>query len=244
MKKHLQSYIRVLLTVAAASVFAWGIHAQQAGLRSTSSPASVPMRGHPIDAMLRQMLLATVRISVSTENGFRHIGSGFVVSEDGYIITARHVADQQAQYLAIFGDGAVLEAKVVHVSTFTDCAVLKVERCGLAIATLREKDVFLGENVFVMGSPVDELFENYVTHGIVSQPDIRLLAISIADLFMLDAAVNPGNSGGPVFDDFGHVVGMVVALVPGAEGMGYAVKAVDIIDALAKAKAIFEADKG
>jgi serine protease Do len=198
----------------------------------------------PVESVLLKAQEATVRISVSSENGFRHIGAGFVVSEDGYIITARHVASKQAQYLAIFDNNAVLEAKVVYISTFTDCAVLKVEHRGLATIALREEAVFLGEDVFVIGSPVDELFENYVTHGIVSKLRVSLLDLSIADVFMYDAATNPGNSGGPVLDERGCVVGMVVAVVPGAHGLAYAVYASDIADTLEKARGKAEGDKG
>jgi serine protease Do len=204
------------------------------GAYAEKSSCAISM--HPVEAMLSQVQAATVRISVSSENGFRHIGAGFVVSEDGYIITAGHVASKQAQYLAIFGDNTVLEAKVVFINAFTDCAVLKVDHRGLTPITLREEPAFLGEDVFVVGSPVDELFENYVTHGIVSKLRVRLLDLSITDVFMLDAATNPGNSGGPVLDERGQVIGMVIAVAPGAHGLAYAVYASDIADTLEKAR--------
>jgi S1-C subfamily serine protease len=88
------------------------------------------------------------------------------------------------------------------------------------------------------------MFEDYVTKGIVSKINVFIPYLSITELFMIDAAVNPGNSGGPVFDTKGNVLGIAIARVPSMSGMGCVVPSADIAYVLEKARETLSKDKG
>ncbi len=157
-------------------------------------------------------------------------GSGIVLSSDGYILTNAHcVSDAQAAGESMtveFSDGSTYESVIVGADTDTDVALLKIDAAGLqpaAIGTV--KNVRPCQTVYVMGHPAQNL-KFTITSGIVSGLD-RSVTFSdgtTLQLFQLDAAVNPGNSGGPVYDTQGNVVGMVTAKYVDltTEGIGFA----------------------
>lgn len=223
-------YILICFAIVAVCTLAW--------LGTIASPDMLDPapRPHLIELMLFDAQKSTVRVSVEYEGTFKHVGSGFVATSDGYIITARHVADMPAPYRVTWQNGIYADATVVFVSTFTDCAVLKIDGVGLDCLPLRATRPHLGETVYVIGNPVGELFENYVTRGIVAKLRVALPALNLTDLFMIDAAVNVGNSGGPILDEHGYVIGIAIAKMPYADGMGFAVCAEDIADTLQKAR--------
>lgn len=210
------------------------ISAMLAGLCGKEVPQ--PVSPHPIESVLHNARIAAVRVSMESEGEYSHIGSGFVVAEDGYIVTARHVANKGGKYRVSFADGTELDAKVAFISSLADCAVLKVRHKGLAHMKIRSQGPRLGETVFTVGTPISTFLENYITCGIVSKLRVSVEKLGALDVFMIDAAVSPGNSGGPVIDTDGRVVGMVIARVPGAVGLNFAVYAEDIADVLGKAR--------
>lgn len=167
-------------------------------------------------------------------------GSGFIVSPDGYIITNYHVIEAaykagSAINVALY-DGSVYPAAVVGADEGGDIAVLKIDAEGLCPAQLGSSDtVLVGDTVYTVGNPLSWL-EFSMTTGHVSALNREIAAgdnISGINMFQLDAPVNSGNSGGPVYNDRGEVIGIVTAKYSetGVEGLGFAIP---ISDARAK----------
>jgi serine protease Do len=135
------------------------------------------------------------------------IGSGFIISPDGYILTNAHVVDGVDQVQVKLTDRREFTAKVVGVDKKTDIALLKIPASGLPTVKIGDsKDVKVGQWVVAMGSPFG--FENSVTAGIVSAKSRSLPGDGYVPFIQTDVAVNPGNSGGPLFDLDGDVVGI------------------------------------
>lgn len=164
------------------------------------------------------------------EDGFRvGGGSGFFISDDGLIVTNRHViADKEAEYSVMAHDGQVLPAKVIAVDTVLDLGILKVEGSGFPFLELGDSDKLkTGQTVIAIGYALAE-FENTVTKGIISGLNRRLIAGGFDDAEILeeaiqtDAAINPGNSGGPLLNLSGEVIGINTAVTDGAQSLGFA----------------------
>ena len=165
---------------------------------------------------------AVVRIS----NGQGTVGSGFIYSSEGHVLTAHHVIDKLDEIYVIFPDGKVFPADVVGSCAFSDVAVLKIDDIpGVEPPAMSDSSkVKVGDPVATIGSPFD-LAESLNT-GIISQMN-RFADIEydgqtrwVANLIQFDAAVNFGNSGGPLFDSDGGVIGLVIARVGPEEGDG------------------------
>lgn len=148
-------------------------------------------------------------------------GSGFIVSPDGYIITCKHVVDG-APAIDIMLEGKSLNVNVIAVEDEGDLALLKLDgRSDLPFLELREATtVRAGDEVTAVGFPLG-VMAPVVTRGIVSLSPTRLGQYPYA-LIQIDAAVNPGNSGGPLFDADGKVIGIVDAKIIGVDRMNYA----------------------
>nr|WP_084437051.1 DegQ family serine endoprotease [Pseudodonghicola xiamenensis] len=151
------------------------------------------------------------------------LGSGFVVSEDGYVVTNNHVIDGADQIQIEFFDGKELEAKVVGTDPNTDIALLKVEaKEPLPFVKFGDSDTArVGDWVMAMGNPLGQGFS--VSAGIVSARN-RALSGTYDDYIQTDAAINRGNSGGPLFDMEGEVIGVNTAILSpngGSIGIGF-----------------------
>lgn len=163
-------------------------------------------------------------------------GSGFVISEDGYILTNYHVIEDAYsggyEIKVMFYNGDSYTAEVKGFDRNNDIAVLKIEAEGLNAAELGTSDsLFVGDTVYAVGNPLGEL--NYsMTSGMVSATD-RLITTEegTMTMFQFDAAVNQGNSGGPVYNVYGQVVGVVTAKSreDGTEGLGFAIPIDDAV---------------
>ena len=159
-------------------------------------------------------------------------GTGFIISSDGYILTNNHVVEtaykQDLKVTVMLYDGTEYEAKIVGVEgDNNDIAVLKIDAVGLNAATLGNSDEMkVGESVYLVGNPLGELTYT-MTAGIISALDREIAAEqdSSVNMFQLDAAVNSGNSGGPVYNSRGQVIGVVTAKYKstGVEGLGFAI---------------------
>ena len=159
-------------------------------------------------------------------------GSGFFISEDGYILTNYHVVEEAQELRIIQADGIEQAVKLVGFDQFSDLAVLKADGEVPAVAALGNSDVLKsGETVIAIGSPLGE-FKNTVTVGVVSATGRSIdtgEGYSIEDLIQTDAAINQGNSGGPLLNLAGQVVGINTMIVRAsssgtvAEGLGFAV---------------------
>ena len=159
-------------------------------------------------------------------------GSGFIIDADGYILTNNHVIEDAYkggyEVSVLMHDGTAYTAEIVGVDKDNDIAVLKIDAEGLVAAELGDSDsVTVGQVVYAVGNPLGEL--NYtMTTGIVSATDraITTEADSVPiNMFQMDAAVNSGNSGGPVYNSAGQVIGVVTAKTSatGVEGLGFAI---------------------
>ncbi|MDF1669328.1 MAG: Do family serine endopeptidase [Roseovarius sp.] len=151
------------------------------------------------------------------------LGSGFVISEDGYVVTNNHVIESADEIIIEFYSGAELEAKVIGTDPKTDIALLKVETdVPLAFVSFGDSDTArVGDWVMAMGNPLGQGFS--VSAGIVSARN-RALSGTYDDYIQTDAAINRGNSGGPLFNLDGNVIGVNTAILSpngGSIGIGF-----------------------
>jgi len=175
---------------------------------------------------------AIVSISVgkeSQEAGFEPLGagSGFLITPDGYILTNSHVVSLAKKIEAIFIDGKRLSATPVGEDPSTDLAVIRVTGSGLPFATLGDSSgLQVGQLVIAMGNPFG--FQSTVSTGVVSALGRSLRSRQgrlIENIIQHTAPLNPGNSGGPLLDSQGRVVGINTAIIAMAQGIGFAVPA-------------------
>jgi serine protease Do len=163
------------------------------------------------------------------EDGFRRegsLGSGFVISADGYVVTNNHVIEGADEIEVNFSDGQVLEAELVGRDQDTDLAVLKVKSAKpLPFVSLADSDhAEVGDWVIAIGNPFG--FGGSVSAGIISARNRDLNAGRSDDFIQTDAAINRGNSGGPLFNLGGEVVGVNTAIISptgGSVGIGFSV---------------------
>lgn len=156
-------------------------------------------------------------------------GSGFIVTKDGQILTNNHVVDgvDKITVSVLLSDGSkkTYPAKVVGNDPTYDLAVIKIEPDGtLPVLELGDSDtVEVGEYVVAIGNPYG--FEHSVTVGVISAKNRSIHAqdVNFDDFLQTDAAINPGNSGGPLLDMDGKVVGINTAIIPYAQGLGFAI---------------------
>jgi serine protease Do len=151
------------------------------------------------------------------------LGSGFVISQDGFIVTNAHVIEDVESMKVIFADGRELDAEVVGRDPKTDIALIRVQSDKpLPAIPLGDSDgVRPGEWVVAIGNPFG--LEHTVTAGIVSAKHREIGQGSYDDFIQTDAAINPGNSGGPLLNLKGEVIGINTAIRPGANTIGFAV---------------------
>ncbi|WP_349679710.1 Do family serine endopeptidase [Acetomicrobium sp. UBA5826] len=151
-------------------------------------------------------------------------GSGFIVSKDGYILTNNHVIEGADKITVSLADGRQLDAKIVGKDPTFDLAVIKVTAGNLPVLPLGDSDaVQVGEWVVTIGNPFG--LDHTVTVGVISAKNrsIRAGNVSFDGFLQTDAAINPGNSGGPLLDLDGKVVGINTAIIPYAQGIGFAI---------------------
>ncbi|MCL2875264.1 MAG: DegQ family serine endoprotease [Betaproteobacteria bacterium] len=136
------------------------------------------------------------------------IGSGFIVSSDGYVLTNAHVVgDSKAEVTVKLSDKREFKAKVIGIDRRTDVAVIKIDARNLPVAVIGNPDTArVGEWVAAIGSPFG--FEHSVTAGIISAKARQLPDENYVPFIQTDVAINPGNSGGPLFDLNGRVIGI------------------------------------
>lgn len=156
-------------------------------------------------------------------------GTGFIISDDGYVVTNNHVVEGSDSLRVIFTDGTEQEAKLIGTDPLTDLAVLQITGDVPATVTFGDSDTLEpGDWVIAIGSALGE-FTNTVTQGVVSGLHRELGGNTINDMIQHDAAINPGNSGGPLLNMQGEVIGVNTAVVRNAgqgvtaEGLGFAI---------------------
>jgi S1-C subfamily serine protease len=188
-----------------------------------------------VAAAVKPSVVTITASSVSTLSPYAvpetGVGSGFIVRADGLILTNDHVVAGSPSLEVTFDDTSQLAATVVATDATHDLALVKVEAGGLAPLTLADSgSVRVGELAIAIGSPLGT-FTDSVAQGIVSginrtitvgDPTTRNAA-NLTGLIQTDAAVNPGNSGGPLLDVGGSVIGIITASASNSQGVGFAI---------------------
>ena len=159
------------------------------------------------------------------------VGSGLILTANGYILTNRHVVEDSRTLTVTLMNGRDLPASIVKISDTTDLALIKVDATGLPAATIGDSNAIqVGQTAIAIGSPLGTFTET-VTRGVISGLDREITVTddstrqqrTLKGLIQTDAAINPGNSGGPLLDAAGRVIGLNTAVATSAEGLGFAI---------------------
>ena len=166
----------------------------------------------------------------TTKSVEQDIGTGFIVSSDGLIVTNKHVvADTTAKYKVIIGKDEVSEVVNIYRDPVNDLAILKINKNGLIPVEMGDSDKLkVGQTVIAIGTALGE-FRSTVTKGVISGLGRGITAGNqlsgtekLDNVIQTDAAINPGNSGGPLFDSGGKVIGVNVAVSQSGQNIGFA----------------------
>ena len=178
--------------------------------------------------------ITTVGVSedmFSTQKQTKGLGSGVIVSKDGYILTNNHVVDpsKTKSVTVILSDGTKREAKVLWSDKTLDLAVIKIDPSGLNLKPVEFGDssqVSIGDKAIAIGNPLGINLKSTLTSGYISGKD-RVITLqdgsTMEGLFQTDAAINPGNSGGGLFNDKGQLIGINTAKAGNSDGIGFAI---------------------
>ncbi len=196
------------------------------------------------EGVAQKVMQSQVLIGVYADTPYKmtSLGSGIIISTDGYILTNAHVVDEEAQFKAQLNDGRQFEAKLVGIDRKQDLAVVKIEADDLVSAEIGNSDeVILGEQVAVIGAGGS--LENSITFGYVSalgrEIETDYSSSGTLRCIQTDAALNPGNSGGALVNMYGQVIGISVGGLDHVvyDGIGFAI---EINDAVPVAEALIE----
>ena len=199
----------------------------------TDSESAAAGEGLSVGQIYENASAGVVEITASGGSSFaaqQSQGSGFVYDDQGHVITNEHVVDGAGEITIRFLDGTTRSAQLVGSDPSTDLAVVKVDAPASFLEPLRladSSDVEVGDDVVAMGSPFG--LEGTITSGIVSALHRQMTApnrFSINDTIQTDAAINHGNSGGPLLDDRGLVIGVNAQIESesgGSDGVGFAI---------------------
>jgi S1-C subfamily serine protease len=220
---------------------------EQDGEGAASTPVTVVPEGasvHDLVVAVRPSIVAIHTTVTQTDPFGQEVegeaaGSGFVLSTDGFIVTNNHVVEGASDITVTLGDGSKEDAELIGSDPRSDLAVLKVDRTDLAALALGDSDAInVGDPVVAIGNALDLGAEPTVTGGLVSAKDRTITEPNgsvLVDLIQTDAAISPGNSGGPLLDMTGHVVGINTAVAGQGQNIGFAIsinRANDLIDQL------------
>ena len=208
---------------------------------STTSPTTSvvsTLTNHSISSIVNNCADAVVEISIETTSSYYSYrytalgnGSGVIISEDGYILTNNHVIEDANKIMVRLRNGEEYEAELIGRDSKTDTAVIKIDAKGLKFAVLGDSSKLqVGDLAVVIGNPLGKL-GGTVTSGIISALEREItLDKKKMNLIQTDAGVNPGNSGGGLFNDNGELVGIVTAKSSGidVENLGFAIPVNDI----------------
>lgn len=170
---------------------------------------------------------AIVGVLATNENG-DSVGAGVCVNEDGYVVTNYHVIAGSDNIVLYLSDGSTTGAELKYKDSNMDIAILKANT-SLPYLKIAEDDVMVGEDVLAVGTPISLLLQHSFTKGIVSAVN-RTLKVSTSsgeaymqNLIQHDASLNSGNSGGPLINEKGEIIGINTLKISGGEGIGFAI---------------------
>ena len=247
-------------TVAIVSVLRAGAPGGSASTAPTANAAVTTSGGSTTTTVQQEnitQVVADARDSVVTVTsqigggrgqfgpGGTGVGSGIILTADGYTLTNRHVVEGSTSLTATTADGTEYPATIVTISDTQDLALVKIDATGLKPATIGPSSgIVVGQTAIAIGSPLGTYTET-VTKGIVSALDRTITVqddqtgrpVTLTGLIQTDAAINPGNSGGPLLNAIGQVVGVNTATASSAEGLGFAIPIDDAASLIAQARA-------
>lgn len=218
--------------------------AKSNGTSISGSPVSSVEGMTPSEVYARNVNSVVAISNQATTNFFGQIsktassGSGFILTEDGYVVTNYHVVAGANTLTVITFDSTEYDAKVIGYDEANDVALLKIEATGLQPVTIGSSDdLIIGDQVVAIGNPLGELTST-LTVGYLSAKDRAVSTEgSYISMMQTDAAINPGNSGGPLFNMKGEVIGITTAKYSGTtgsgasiEGIGFAIPIDDVMD--------------
>jgi S1-C subfamily serine protease len=154
------------------------------------------------------------------------VGSGFIITKDGYILTNAHVVLGSRDIKVALEDGRIFQGVVRGLDTLMDLAVLKIDVSGLPVPEMAKNNALrIGQMAIAIGSPLGLVGGPTVTAGVISalNRSIQTEVTFMEGLIQTDAAINPGNSGGPLINSSGVVIGINSAIIPFAQGIGFAI---------------------
>ena len=204
-----------------------GVDAGVGSFLPTDSSRNVLSFADTLESVLPSVvLIGNLQRNAKGEPQIAGLGSGAVIdAERGYIITNSHVVKDGIGYLVNLPDGRALEARLVGMDEPTDIAVLQADDLGVAAVTVANSDQLrVGDIVFAVGYPLG--LEQSLSMGVVSGLGRASSGASLQDFIQTDAAINSGNSGGPLLDSMGRLIGVNTAILShsgGSEGIGFSV---------------------
>lgn len=192
-----------------------------AQVKSSNEPLSIP-------EIVNKVKPAVVAISTKIQSNFGEgegLGTGFIFSEDGYILTNYHVISSSDQISIMFSDNTTAKAKIVNYDKNLDLAVIKIQGDVKVPGLVELGDssaLQVGESVVAIGNPLGKELSNTVTSGIISAVNRKIKAQDGSEQTYLqtDAAINSGNSGGPLLNVYGQVIGINSAKISGGDSTG------------------------
>jgi S1-C subfamily serine protease len=173
------------------------------------------------------------------------VGSGVIFSSSGLVLTNAHVVQGARSVSVALADGRTFQAGLVGAEPANDLAVLRIGADHLPVAKLSEAPLKVGQLVIAIGNPYG--LQWTVTTGVISALGRTLDAgngVRLTNLIQTDASINPGNSGGPLVDGRGQVIGINTAMLPFAQGLGFAVPTATAFDVIARISGSRRADPG
>jgi S1-C subfamily serine protease len=153
------------------------------------------------------------------------VGSGFIINKDGFILTNAHVVLGSHEIKVALEDGRIFQGEIRGLDSMKDLAVIKIKASDLPVPEMgKDNDLKIGQMAIAIGSPLGLVGGPTVTAGVVSAVNrsIQTEATFMEGLIQTDAAINPGNSGGPLINSKGAVIGVNSAVIPFAQGIGFA----------------------
>lgn len=250
----MKSLLRFLLFVciiilALVALYAWRMRVSEASAAEAGPPPSLPALeafDRELTTLVNSILPSVVSINAipadvvdprikmlqqwfGTPPGIRpppQLGSGAIVSDDGYIVTNLHVIKNVLQGSGAIevqlNDGRVFPARVIGIDGISDVAVLKIPAKGLTPLKFGDSDIVnVGQTVLAVGNPFG--LQETVTRGIISGKARRTMSEAQNEYFQTDAPINPGNSGGPLVNLKGQIIGINNWILPQTDGIGFAI---------------------
>lgn len=220
-------------TTAAPAAQTTGLQAQYAALLTTTAPTRPEQTTLSANEVYVKNVMSCVSIvCTNAAKGTKSTGSGFIITADGYVLTNYHVVESGDRITAGLYDGSDLSATLVGFDEPNDIAVLRIQGSDLPAVTFgRSATLAIGDPVYVVGNPMGDLTFT-LTAGVVSALNrlIRVTKGLTINMFQTDAAINSGNSGGPVFDKNGELVGIATAKYDFStiEGLGFCIPIDDV----------------